>query len=228
MRNSQYIYAETLGTALLHARSWLDLGCGHQLVPAWIDRQAIGLPLATRMAVGIDLDIDALRRHHNLVLGIAGKIQELPIATASFDLVTANMVVEHVDDPQSLFREVYRILRPGGTFILHTPNLRGYTTLLTRCIPSAWRPRAARLLQGREERDVYPTFYRANTLPVLQTLASRSGLHVADLRTVASSAQLYRVPVLRGLEERLLRALANDRLGDWRPCILGLFVRAAS
>ena len=37
--------------------------------------------------------------------------------------------LEHLYTPATQFREISRILRPGGVFIFHTPNRRGYLTI---------------------------------------------------------------------------------------------------
>ena len=224
--NSQYAYAARLRNRLMRTGRWLDLGCGHQFLPTWLDSsQNVAVP--ERMTVvGIDRDSEAIRAHQQLTLRMVGNIEQLPLAAGSFDLVTANMVVEHVVNPERLFREVSRILTSTGTFLVHTPNLFGYSTVLTRCIPSWCRPTAARLLLGRDERDVYPTFYRSNTVDALVHLARANGLEVARLETVLSSPQLFRVPWVGRLEDRLLRALADDRWARWRPCIIAEFVKA--
>jgi 2-polyprenyl-3-methyl-5-hydroxy-6-metoxy-1,4-benzoquinol methylase len=48
--------------------------------------------------------------------------EALPFAGESFDLVTLDSVVEHVQDPRRVVEEVSRVLRPGGTAYLVTPN----------------------------------------------------------------------------------------------------------
>jgi len=47
----------------------------------------------------------------------------LPYADASFDLVTATEVIEHLADFRRVVREIHRVLRPGGVCILSTPNI---------------------------------------------------------------------------------------------------------
>jgi SAM-dependent methyltransferase len=225
--NSQFLYADALRNELPGATAWLDLGCGHQFLPDWLPDLERRLAIGECRAVGVDLDRGALRAHRDLRLRIVGSIEQLPVASATFDLVTANMVVEHVEQPASLFAEVSRVLKPGGLLLIHTPNAQGYTTLLTRMIPESWRPRLAYLLQERFEHDVYRTFYRANTVEALVTAAHHWGLRPIDVRTVHSSPQLYRIPLLRSIEAGLLRLLQADSLARWRPCIIGRFERAA-
>lgn len=39
-----------------------------------------------------------------------------------FDTVHSGEVLEHLDDPNTLLKDAYRILKPGGTLIISTPN----------------------------------------------------------------------------------------------------------
>lgn len=225
MVNSQFVYAQVLRAALAGTHTWLDLGCGHQFLPEWLPEDSRRLYIEGCRTIGVDADAAALARHTGLQLRIGGSVESLPLVASSVDLATANMVVEHVERPELLFREVSRVLKPGGVFLVHTPNAQGYTTMLTRCVPEVLRPRLAGLLQGREARDVYPTFYRANRLADLGELARRAGLRVQCLRTVSSSVQLYQVPILRAAERALLRNLERESLALLRPCIIAEFVK---
>lgn len=48
-------------------------------------------------------------------------VQDLTFPDASFDVVIAQDVFEHVPDPKKGFREVYRVLKPMGYFIFTVP-----------------------------------------------------------------------------------------------------------
>jgi SAM-dependent methyltransferase len=49
--------------------------------------------------------------------------QPLPYADATFDLLTATEVVEHLEHYRETLREFYSVLKPGGLCILTTPNV---------------------------------------------------------------------------------------------------------
>jgi SAM-dependent methyltransferase len=54
------------------------------------------------------------------VLPVSGV--ELPFADASFDVVLSFDVFEHIRDSDAHLREVHRVLRPGGRYLVQTPN----------------------------------------------------------------------------------------------------------
>lgn len=49
-------------------------------------------------------------------------VPPLPFGDESFDCVISFQVIEHIEDDASFVREVARVLRPGGCFVVTTPN----------------------------------------------------------------------------------------------------------
>ncbi|TMQ13401.1 MAG: class I SAM-dependent methyltransferase [Deltaproteobacteria bacterium] len=160
---SHDLYEHVLESGVRGDTEWLDLGCGHQILPLWRAEQEKRLVERCRSVVGIDADRPSLSKHRSIKLRVAGNIGRLPWRDESFTLVTANMVVEHLDAPGAQFAEIARVLKPGGVFIMHTPNRRGYSTIAARLIPERIKKRLVYLLEQREAADVFRTFYRANT-----------------------------------------------------------------
>jgi len=48
-------------------------------------------------------------------------VTQLPMASETYDAVIANHVLEHIDDDRLAMRELFRVLRPGGSALLTTP-----------------------------------------------------------------------------------------------------------
>ena len=96
----------------------LDVGCG---------TGANGPVLAARG--GFTVGIDASRIPLGLGASshgarVRGDATALPFADASFDLVVALDVLEHLDDDAAGARELYRVLRPGAAAVIFVPALQ--------------------------------------------------------------------------------------------------------
>jgi len=78
------------------------------------------LPIAGTYCIEISrAALSHLARHD----GIAAQAtaDALPFGDAVFDLVMAMDIIEHVDDDEPVFRELARVLRPGGTLVMSSP-----------------------------------------------------------------------------------------------------------
>lgn len=53
---------------------------------------------------------------------VCGDATQLPFAAESFDMVTMFDVLEHIPDDQGAIAEAWRVLKPGGTLLISTPN----------------------------------------------------------------------------------------------------------
>ncbi len=54
----------------------------------------------------------------------------LPDHEAAFDVVVAAEVIEHLENPRFMIREVFRLLRPGGVALITTPNNESWRSLV--------------------------------------------------------------------------------------------------
>lgn len=74
---------------------------------------------------GVDFDPGAVRtaiEHHQLNVRL-GSVEEQGYLDSSFDAIVMSHVIEHIPDPVRLLAECARLLKPGGTVVISTPNL---------------------------------------------------------------------------------------------------------
>jgi SAM-dependent methyltransferase len=88
----------------------------------------------------------------------------IPLESCSVDIIVSLSTFEHITDPESVQRELLRILKPGGWVCAVTPNKYGYIAMGARIVPNKLHKRVLRWMQPqRPSIDVFPTAYKINT-----------------------------------------------------------------
>lgn len=88
----------------------------------------IDLPRRTELQSALNLGIDATiarrvrSRRSNIENLLLGDMTDSGLPGESFDLVVSVEVIEHVEEDEKFVSEVNRVLKPGGSLILTTPN----------------------------------------------------------------------------------------------------------
>ncbi len=102
----------------------VDLGCGDGSALALAARQ-----LTAHRFAGIDWSVGRLLHARGLgltVLRAGVDAAGLPLADGVVDVVIMSELIEHLVDPDRAMAEVRRVLRPGGSLLLSTPNLAAW------------------------------------------------------------------------------------------------------
>lgn len=81
---------------------------------------------AAGSVVGVDFSLTGLEEMAARGMGGAGLVcgdaMRLPFRSETFDTVVASEIIEHVGNPEALVSEAARVLAPGGTLVVTTPN----------------------------------------------------------------------------------------------------------
>ncbi len=195
----------------------LDLGCGRGGI---IERLG-----SMGSWTGTDPDLNSLREHRRHSLSrCCAQSERLPFTAATFDVVVASWVLEHMPNPEQTFREIARLLRPGGSFFFLTPNTSHPLPRLSRTI-SALHPlqqRIVTLCYGRQPADTYPVTYRANTATEIERLGAQVNLRLARIEWIEDPSYLAWGPL------SFLAAVGLDLVlpGTWRVHLVGELTRA--
>lgn len=135
---------------------------------------------------------------HFGIKAIPSTLEKAEISDNSIDVVLMMHVIEHVPDPYMTFKEVYRLLKPGGVFVVETPR---YDTLVFK-------------LLGKRERSLscngHIYFFTSQTL---EKMATQAGFTMLKLDYVGRSLTLDRLFYNFGVMSK--NKLIKDKLNDF-------------
>jgi len=151
---------------------WLDAGCGMNLAVQ---------EFPCRLNIGLDASFHPLMKNSPGIYFVQGNLECIPFCDTTFSLVTLNTVVEHLENPEPVFREIYRVLAPGGNLLIHTTNIHSPLILLGKALPQGLRRFLFIRTFGAFEDDVFRTFHRINTA---RSLKSIPGFEVEEFHAV--------------------------------------------
>ena len=178
-QNATHEYKERLAELVKPGMQLLHAGCG------W-DKNEISRPFSeTCKVIGIDLDPRVQSMFHSEFY--LASLSAMPFEDQSFDLIFLEYVLEHVEDPTSAFREMTRVLKPGGHILILTPNLYSYKSLAAYITPQQFHVLMGRVRYGKgHEADMYPTLYRCNTAKKFKRFAKTNNLQIMAINFITN------------------------------------------
>ena len=178
------------------ARRILDVGIGGGEIIGLIRNRA------SKVIKGIDIAPAAVEQNRNLDIEVRLcnlDRESIPFGAGEFDTCICSEVLEHLIDPLRVLAEINRILSPGGTLLLSTPNI---TFLPCRIF----------LLLGHftdlTDNNFPPMHIRYCTYNILAKLLATTGFAVKE-RIPTLRAMEYRFPHAKGLLKLLASAWPN-------------------
>ncbi len=155
--------------------------------------------LGFRRTVGLDLTattLEAMRQRLDGTPLVAADAEELPFADGSFDAVLSSDLIEHLPNLDRHLASVARVLRPGGCYLIKTPN----------------RLMAEAYYRARGLYDAYFWHPSMSSPGELRTRLERHGFDCEFLLTPhLTEAQTRKIPI------RQLRPIASRIPVGWLP-----------
>lgn len=145
--------AAYLAPHLAPGDSVLDVGCGPGTLTIDLARR---VPDGRVEGIERSADVIAAAAEDALAAGVGnvsfrtGDVYDLGVPDASFDVVHAHQVLQHLSDPVAALREMRRVCRPGGTIAVRDSDYSAMT----------WYPAIPALDRWL---DVYRTLARGNS-----------------------------------------------------------------
>lgn len=223
-RRKALVVAHLCGPYLTGDAVAADLGAGTGIIRRELEAVS-GNPI-----FGLEIDASFMVERERMV---RGDVTRIPFAGESLDFALLNHLYEHVTDAGLLFRETYRVLRPGGVAYVTAGNRLSVVEPHYRLPFLSWLPRrtasAYLRLSGRGEsyEDVRFLTYRP-----LTRLMREAGFLVHDVTERAIDELILQAwgerwaTVWRGVR-RVPAAVRREWLRSWSPQWFFLIERPA-
>ena len=169
-------YEELLSSNMHCGAVLLDGGCGagnvalHKWLPDKIN------------AIGVDVNLESLKRNTTYESLVLCDLEKLPFRNDTFDVITNCWVMEHLRNPDIVLAEFARTLKKGGALIILLPNLYNPVNFGAKFTPLWLHKLFHRIMSGRPEEEVWPTYFRCNTISSLDRKLKKIGFEREEVR----------------------------------------------
>ena len=121
----EHLHRYAIACELARGLDVLDVACGEGYGTMLLSKHAAS-------AVGVDIaraavDHATTKYTSGNLRFLQGSATAIPLATASVDVVVSFETIEHLREHDEMITEIRRVLRPGGTLIISSPDKRYYT-----------------------------------------------------------------------------------------------------
>ena len=170
-----YFFKQYLDKYITNDSTILEIGCGRQSFGDKYYKRA-------KYKVGIDPDKEALKDNTLMDKKICSTIENIPETTGEFDVVIAQWVLEHVQNPEKDIRKIQKLCKKNGHFIFMTTNIHSPLIMLSKILSTSSKKYLRKILFDIEEDDTYPTVYKINSVSKIDLYLSKNGFKKIEIK----------------------------------------------
>ncbi len=163
------LFVEFIAQYLKPEVTLVDVGCGRGKETLCMYKEKV------KLSVGLDMS-GVVSLNKTIHFPLRGDASAIPLKDKSVDIIVTQELIEHMQYPEIFFREVGRVLKPSGIFILMTPNLMGWRSVISKFTPYNFHVYMNEKLYGVSKEDVFPAYYNANSSSRIKRYLNNAGL----------------------------------------------------
>jgi len=147
----------------------LDAGCSHGSTLKNYKKHIAQL-------IGIDADPNNIKKNKICDKVIIGNLENLPFENEKFDIIACQWVLEHLKNPNQVFKEFSRVLKKDGILMIITSNVYNPIMFIGKILPKKFIKKILKLLVNYSEEDYFPTYYRSNSVSKISGMCKKYNL----------------------------------------------------
>ena len=122
---------------------------------------------------------------------VSCNLENVPLEDGAFNIILCHYVIEHLRTPREVFAEFYRLLADGGILTFCTPCINSPAFRLSSWIPNRWHAAIKGRLFGAVEEEVFPTYYKCNTIGKLDKTLRAVGFERETIETTEHAYKYF-------------------------------------
>lgn len=158
----------------------LNFGAGRE-----VDRRVRSLNGEVRKVIGVDVD-ECVLNNKDLDEAYVIENDTLPFPDNFFDMAIADFVVEHLQEPMPILKEIIRVMKPSSSFFFRTPNKFHYVSMIAKATPHWFHKLVANRVRNlpNDSHEPHQTFYRLNSTQQILSASRLVGFKNIEIRLV--------------------------------------------
>lgn len=217
-KSAGYYFRNYLKNNLNKKRVILDAGCGEKGLISEFKPYA-------KVIIGVDIDKKSLANNLIVDQKIVANLSSIPIKDQSIDIITAEFVLEHLKNPDKVFQEFNRILKPNGSLIFVTPNILNPIMALNKILPLRFHKFFRKKIL-KKDGDTHHTYYSANTYQRLKKLGLKNNFKRTEIKRAGSPEYIGFCKPLMLLSVILEKTINNKLLHPLKIYLIGYFLKS--
>jgi len=202
--------------------NWLDVGCGRSILP---ENPKLAKVLASRCGFLLGIDPDHSVNQNELLHARAAVPIEQLQTDRRFDLITLQMVAEHIANPESAVSRMAGLTRPGARVVVYTVHRWSFTSIVSAVTPMWVHHLIKHFLWRTASGETFPVVYRMNTQSRLSTLFGANGFRAILFVRLPFCHAFWRFRVLHFFELLSWKILNTVGVRYPENCILAVYER---